>query len=133
MDAKEIFSHWKIVREDLIYTVEAFEEEDLFFKPFESSWTVGKIMLHIANAEDGWFRFVVLRDLPGWPSRHTLQNYPSIAAIKELLNAVHARTEAYLATLQLGDLEQTIETPWNETISISFVICIVSSIATKLL
>jgi uncharacterized damage-inducible protein DinB len=122
MKLDELFSHWRDVRSGLLDTIDSFTDEDLSHCPYPDSWSVGEIMLHIANAEDGWFRFVVLRDLPGWPSRHTLQNYPTIGAIKELLNAVHARTEAYLATLELDDLGRTIETPWGETIPISFVI-----------
>ena len=56
-----LFSHWNQIRAGLLATIDKFSEDELNFAPFESSWTAGQIMLHIANAEEGWFRFAVHR------------------------------------------------------------------------
>lgn len=50
---KEIFSHWDEVHRGLIVTIEAFDEGELEYVPFESCRRVGDIVLHIADAEDG--------------------------------------------------------------------------------
>lgn len=109
----ELFSHWTKVRTVLLETIDRFEEDELTLAPFSASRPVGQIMLHIGDAEEGWFRYVVRRDLEQWPE-YPLESYPTREAIKELLDQIHARTEKYLATLALADLDRTIEAPWGQ-------------------
>lgn len=113
MKLSEVFSHWSQVRADLLATIAKFQDDELAFMPFDSSWPVGQLMLHIGDAEEGWFRYVVRREMDQWPD-YPLQSYPTIAAIKALLIQIHSRTEAYLATLSLADLDRVVELPRGE-------------------
>ncbi len=109
----ELFSHWTQVRSDLLATVDKFQDEELTFTPYDSSWPAGQIMLHIGDAEEGWFRYVVRRELEQWPD-YSLADYPTTADIKGLLGQIHSRTETFLETLTLADLDRVVELPWGE-------------------
>lgn len=122
MNLNQLFAHWQQVRTDLLSVVDEFSNEELSYAPFEGAWPAGRIMLHIADTEDGWFRYVVRRELSGWPEDYRLQKYPTKDAIKGLLTRVHTQTEAYLATLALSDLERVIETPWDSTLTLEWII-----------
>ena len=99
-----------------------FQEDELNFKPFESAWSVGEILLHIANAEEGWFRYAVTRELDEWPSGHTVENYPTFESINVLLKEVHTRTESFLSGLDPEDYHRMIGLPWNEQIHLGWII-----------
>jgi uncharacterized damage-inducible protein DinB len=68
MKPSQLFSHWNQVRADLLHTIDLFSEDELYYTPGEMSRAVGRMMLHIADAEDGWFRYVVTKELREWPS-----------------------------------------------------------------
>jgi uncharacterized damage-inducible protein DinB len=122
MKPYDLFSHWDQIREGLISTIKAFSEEELIYTPYPGSWSVGKIILHIAGAEDGWLRHVVTRELDKWPEEYTLENYPSIEAILQVLDEVHARTTDYLGTLEMEDISLIVETPWDSKIPLLWII-----------
>lgn len=122
MKPLDLFSHWKHIRSDLKATIDLFEEGELSYKAFDGCWSAGHIMLHIASAEDGWFRYAVSRELDEWPRDYVLDDYPSKDAIKNVLIEVHARTEAYLGSLEGRDLRNTIETPWGSNLQLSWII-----------
>jgi uncharacterized damage-inducible protein DinB len=122
MKPEDLFSHWSLVRKSLIKVIEDFEESDLSYQPFPDSWPVGQIMVHIANAEEGWFRYVVTRELPEWPSDLQFENYPTREKILEVLDTVHARTEEYLGTLTAPDLTTRILAPWEATFPLGWII-----------
>jgi uncharacterized damage-inducible protein DinB len=122
MKPEDLFSHWSLVRKDLIKVIEDFEESDLSYQPFPDSWTVGQIMVHIANAEEGWFRYVVTRELPEWPSYLRFENYPTREKILEILDTVHTKTEEYLGTLTEQDLTTGILAPWEATFPLGWII-----------
>jgi uncharacterized damage-inducible protein DinB len=113
MKLSEIFSHWKQVREDLLSTIDKFDDEELSFVPFESSRSAGQIMLHIGDAEDGWFRRVISQEIDEWPD-FDLDYYPTTESIKTKLNEIHDRTEMLLGSLELDDLDRVIQSPWSE-------------------
>ncbi len=119
---EEIFAHWKLVRKGLLATMDNFHETELQFTPYEGAWSVGEILLHIANAEQGWFRYSVTREFDAWPSGHTLENYPSFEAIKALLTEVHEWTETFISELSPEDYQRMIELPWDEEIHLSWII-----------
>jgi uncharacterized damage-inducible protein DinB len=107
------FSHWKQVRKDLLSTIDKFKEEELVYIPFESSMSAGQIMMHIGEAEEGWFRYFVSKELEVWPD-FDLEEYPTTSAIKSLLTEIHARTEVYLESLNADDLEREIAHPHRD-------------------
>lgn len=118
-----VFGHWSQVRQDLLATIDKFENQELTWRPFEGSMSAGRIMLHIADAEEGWFRYVVTGQRDDWPDDYVLENYPTKAAIKALLTEVHDETVAFLDTLEAGDLQKRIAAPWNDsTFSLGWII-----------
>ncbi len=76
---------------------------------------------HIAEAEDGWFRHVIQGELDDWPE-YTAAAYPTVAAVKDLLTAVHAQTDAYLKTVNVADLDRIIETSWGKRFTLNWII-----------
>lgn len=122
MNLSQIFSHWKQIRAGLLSTIENFNDADLTYVPFRTSWSVGQIMLHIADAEDGWFRYAVTRELAEWPEQYSLKNYPTKEDIRSALAAVHARTEQYLASLDDADAAEVIVVPWGESIPLLWIV-----------
>jgi len=123
MKLSDLFSHWEQVHTDTLATVDRFDDVELHFTPYEESWPAGQIMLHIAEAEDGWLRCVVKREQQEWPE-YPLAQYPTVEAIRAVLSQVHARTASYLATLELEDLQRPIPSRWREgaTIPLGWII-----------
>jgi uncharacterized damage-inducible protein DinB len=115
MNTAEQFSHWEAVRRDLNRALDLLTDDQLGFVPAQGLWSLGKVARHIAEAEEGWFRFGVTRELPAWP-RFSDEDYPSISSIQDLLAQVHERTAAFLATVGPEQLHRTVETPWDEKI-----------------
>ena len=121
MNAKELFSHWAEVRSGLIQALSQLTDEQLGFVPGEGLWSLGQVACHIAEAEDGWFRHVVQSELDDWPE-YTAATYPTVAAVKNLLTETHTRTEAYLKTVDVMDLDRVIETTWGERFTLNWII-----------
>ena len=121
MNAAELFNHWTPVRRDLLRALELLDDEQLAYVPREGLWSLGTVARHIAAAEEGWFRHVVTRELDAWPEFGD-EDYATVASIVTLLTEVHARTEAYLSTVEEADLDRAIATPWGEDIPLRWVI-----------
>ena len=77
----------------------------------EGLWPLGTVACDIANAEDGWFRYVAARELDAWPSLDE-ERYRTVTSIKALLDEVHGHTLAYLQKIDIADLDQTLGAPW---------------------
>ena len=122
MQPSALFSHWQQIHQDTLQTAARFTPDDLSFKPFEASWTAAQIMLHIADAEAGWFQYVVQRQLTEWPSQYTLENYPTLADIQSALTEVHKHTQKYLAALEEGDIDRVILSPWGDKFRLGWII-----------
>jgi uncharacterized damage-inducible protein DinB len=121
MNAAERFQHWQSVRRGLIEALDKLSDEQLEFVPRAGLWSLGKVVRHIADAEDGWFRYVTTHELDEWP-QFPDEDYPTVESVKKLLNEVHHRTEAYLATLDDTDLEQSILAPWGSRFPLRWII-----------
>jgi len=121
MNLRELFSHWDQIHKDTLKILDLFSEEELRFVPYENGWSVGRIALHIADAEEGWFRHIATRKIESWPSHFTLENYANISAIQAALAETHTKTMAYLETLTVSDLNTTIESKWGD-FSLRFII-----------
>ena len=122
MKPENLFSHWRLIRKGLISVIEEFEEPELSYQPYSDSWPVGQIMVHIANAEEGWFRYVVTKEIPEWPSQLQFENYPTRAKILEILDEVHGKTESYLGGLTAQDLSTRILAPWDAPFPLGWII-----------
>lgn len=89
MKASELIRLWDRVRQGLKDTIEGFEEQDLDFHPFENGLSVRQIMLHIAQEELGEVQYGMTRALQAFPPEFPEASYPNLAAVKDLLYAVH--------------------------------------------
>ena len=92
MNAKELSYRWRVVRRGLIIALEMLDDDQLAFEPREGLWSLGTVARHIANAGEGWFRYVVTREHSEWPAGYSAEDYPSTRSIEALLGNVHART-----------------------------------------
>jgi uncharacterized damage-inducible protein DinB len=122
VNAKELFGHWAEVRQGLLQALDKLTRAQLSFVPREGLWSLGKVARHIADAEEGWFRYAVAREYEEWPAPYTAKEYPTVASIKALLTEVHERTEAYLETVDEAALDRVIETPWGENLSLRWIV-----------
>jgi len=121
MKPSQIFSHWNQVRDDLLSTIDMFKEDELMFVPFTGSWSVGKIMLHIADCENYWLHFVVRHEIEEW-SYYDLVNHPTTPAIKEVLESVRNKTMPFLDSLDESDLDEVYKTPEGEAFTLRWII-----------
>jgi uncharacterized damage-inducible protein DinB len=113
MDVTYIVAHWERVRAGLLETIDKFDDDELEFKPFAAAWSVRQLILHIAQEERGEFQYGIAQTLDAFPPEYHPQEYPTIATIQALLEAVHAPTIAYLQSLDDADLSRVIDTPWG--------------------
>jgi uncharacterized damage-inducible protein DinB len=121
MRLSDLFSHWSQIHADTLEVLDKFSESELVHVAYVGGMTVGGIALHIADAEEGWFRRIATQEREDWPADYTLENYPTKAAIKSLLAEVHSTTFAYLEGLTVDDLETMIDSPWGQ-FSLRFII-----------
>lgn len=122
MDLQTFFSHWDQVHSDLLDVIDCVGEVTLTFAPLESSWLADQIMLHIGEAEEGWFHYVIIRELIRWPD-YQFEKFPTRASIKALLSEIHEKTNTLLATWDLADLERLVAFPWsNQQASLGWII-----------
>ncbi len=120
MTAKDIYRYWPQVRQGLFQALDMVTDAQLDFCPREGLWSLGQVACHIAEAEDGWFRYVVTRELSSWPEFKTAA-YPTVASIKDLLAEVHARTLAYLETLDEDTMVRPFDVPEMGTTTVRWV------------
>ncbi len=110
MQLDRIFSQCEQIQAELLVTIDKFTEDDLSYNPFEISWPVGAIILHIAGAEEGWFRYVVKRELSDRPKDFRLANFSTKENITYFLIQVHQQTQEFLGSLDENDIVRKIET-----------------------
>jgi len=123
MDAKTIFGHWRDVRQGLVQALDQLSDAQLSFRPCEGLWTLHETVCHIAGTEDGWFRLYVTRELSSWEELdYKPAQYPSIKALKSLLDEVHARIEAMYAHEGDQKLVEPVELPWGPTVNQEWVV-----------
>jgi uncharacterized damage-inducible protein DinB len=121
MKPSQLFSHWEQVRADLLATIDMFSEDELKFAPFNGSWPVGRIMLHIADCENYWLHGVVRHEIETGKF-FNLADYPTKSAIKEVLDRVRNRTITFLNNLGENDLDEEYITPRGETFTLRWII-----------
>ena len=91
MNATEYFDHWDKVRRDLLRAVAVLEDEDLDFRPAERyDRTLGDILRHIINLEQGWIHYVVRRELDEWPP----ENHDRLTTVTEIEAEITRTREA---------------------------------------
>lgn len=121
MNAAQHFGHWRIIRQGLIEALDLLDDEQLTFVPREGLWSLGTVAVHIAEAEEGWFRYVVTGELDVWPD-FAPEDYATVPALKALLADVHDRTVAYLEGMDDVDLDRVVDAPWGAQFPLRWVV-----------
>jgi uncharacterized damage-inducible protein DinB len=121
MDSKALFHHWSEVREALFQALDCLSDAQLDFVPREGLWSLRETVCHIAGTEEGWFRYCVTREHPGWPD-YPARDYPTVASLKALLADVHARTEQFLAADADERMLQPVALPWGAQTTLGWVV-----------
>jgi uncharacterized damage-inducible protein DinB len=121
MNAAEYFDHWDIVHRDLLRGVSMLKDSHLDFRPAERyPRTVGGILRHMVNLEQGWIHFVIRRDLPAWPDEDSLGR--DVGTLRADIERVHKQTMSYLATVPLEDLDRIVQVPGNGTPMLGWIV-----------
>jgi uncharacterized damage-inducible protein DinB len=121
MNAAQFFDHWNKVWRDLMLAVSMLKDEDLAFKPSERyQRSVGGILLHLINVEQGWIHYVIRRKLEGWPQEKS--GLTSLEAIQAEMEAVHDETVAYLETLDVEDFTRIVQVPDDGTPKLGWIL-----------
>ncbi len=115
MKVAKIIQFWNRIRAGLIDTIDKFTDEELKFIAYENGYSVGQIILHIAQEEYGEIQYGITREIAEFPQQYQEDSYPTIESMKALLASVHKKTDGYLAGLKDEDLESEIEAQWGET------------------
>ena len=114
MNAAEYFDHWPVVHRDLLRGLAMLKDAHLDVRPAELyPRTIGGVLRHIINQEDGWIHFVVRRALPAWPDENLLGN--DVKTLRAELERVHKETMAYLATVDMDDFDRIVQVPGDGT------------------
>jgi uncharacterized damage-inducible protein DinB len=121
MNAAQFFDHWNKVWRDLMLAVSMLKDEDLAFKPSERyQRSVGGILLHLINVEQGWIHYVIRRKLEGWPQEKS--GLTSLEAVQAEMEAVHDETVAYLETLDVEDFTRIVQVPDDGTPKLGWIL-----------
>ena len=121
MNAAQYFDHWNKVWRDLMLAVSMLKDEDLAFKPSEHyQRSVGGILLHLINVEQGWIHYVIRRELESWPQEKSELN--SVVGIRAEMEAVHDETLAYLETLDVEDFNRIVQVPDDGTPKLGWIL-----------
>lgn len=121
MNAAQFFDQWNKVWRDLMRAVALLKNEHLDFRPSEHyARTVGDILRHIINQEEGWIQFVVRRQLPAWPSER--KDLTTVSKLTEEMQRVHAETMKYLATVPVDDFNLIVQVPDNGTPKLGWIL-----------
>jgi uncharacterized damage-inducible protein DinB len=122
MNAAQFFDHWNKIWRDLLRAVSLLRDEHLDFRPAAGySRSVGDILRHIINLEQGWIHFVIRRNLPEWPDEDA-DRLSSVEAILQELERVHKETMAYLYTLPVDDFNRIVQVPEDGTPKLGWIL-----------
>ena len=122
VSVEQLCGNWAKVRHGLFQALDMLSDAQLAFVPRAGMWSLGTVACHIANAEEGWFRYAVTRELAEWPADYSADDYRSVESVKALLSLVHQRTEVYLRAVDAIDLDRMCDMPWGEKLSLRQVI-----------
>jgi uncharacterized damage-inducible protein DinB len=113
MKVEWIISTWDRIRDGLLDTIDKFKEDELTYIPFDGAYSVGQILLHIAQEERGEIQYGITGELDAFPSDYSQEEYPTKASILKLLSDVHEHTNDYLRALNDDDLYREIKAGWG--------------------
>lgn len=122
MNAAQFFDHWNKVWRDLMRAVAMLKDDHLEYRPAQSyPRTVGDILRHIANLEDGWVQYVIRRELSEWPSERG-HELTTVQDIRQEMERVHKATMDYLATVSVDDFNLIVQIPDDGTPKLAWIL-----------
>lgn len=122
MNAAEYFDHWVKVWRDLNLAVSMLEDEHLSFRPAEQYHrTVGDVLRHMINVEQGWIHYVIRRKLDAWPDADE-NSLPTVKAIQAELERTHKDTMDYLETVSIDDFNRIVQVPGDGTPKLGWIL-----------
>jgi uncharacterized damage-inducible protein DinB len=122
LNVAQYFDHWNIVHRDLLRAVAMLEDTDISFQPSKHyPRTIGDILRHMINQQEGWIHFVIFQELPAWPEEDQSQ-LDNMATLHERLEKVFAKTMRLLSTIPVEDLNQVIQVPGNGAPKLSWIL-----------
>jgi len=123
MKTRMLFKHWQDVRSGLLAALDKLNDSQLAFIPGEGLWSLHQTVLHIAGAEEGWFRYIVTHELSGWEeAEFQPADFPTLVEVKKLLAEVHERVEAMFSQDADARMAELVKLPWGPTISLEEVV-----------
>lgn len=97
-------------------------DDQLDFRPAASyTRTVGDILRHIINLEEGWIQFVVERKLPAWPNEGA-DKLGTLTAIRAEMDRVHKHTLEYLKSIPVEDFNRIVQIPEDGTPKLAWIL-----------
>ncbi|HKZ55918.1 MAG TPA: DinB family protein [Anaerolineales bacterium] len=121
MNASEYFDHWHVVWRDLLRGVGMLRDRDLALRPSEHyPRTVGGILRHIINLEQGWIHYVILRSLTAWPAES--DHIKTVEGLRSELERVHKGTMEYLDRLPVEDFNRIVQVPGDGTPKLGWIL-----------
>lgn len=121
MKAAEYFDHWIKIWRDLMRAVSMLSDDDLTFRASENyKRSIGDILRHLINLEEGWIHYVIRREIDAWPAEKT--ELDKVATLKEEMERVHAETMEYLQALPADDFNRIIQVPDDGTPKLGWIL-----------
>ena len=122
MNAAQFFDHWNKAWRDLTRAVSMLAEEHIDYRPAEAyRRTIGDILRHIINLEQGWIHYVVRRDLPAWPEEDGGE-LGSLETIRNEMERTHKATMDYLSTVPVEDFNRIVQVPGDGTPKLGWIL-----------
>jgi uncharacterized damage-inducible protein DinB len=122
MNAAQFFDHWNVVWRDLLRGVSMLRDDQLEFRPAqEYDRSVGDILRHIVNLEEGWIQFVVERGLPAWPDEGA-DRLRTMDAIRAEMDRVHRHTLEFLKAVPVEDFNRIVQIPGDGTPKLAWIL-----------
>jgi uncharacterized damage-inducible protein DinB len=122
MNAAQYFDHWHKVWRDLMRGISMLRDEHLDFLPAEVyGRSIGDILLHLINLEEGWIHFVIRRDLDQWPSE-SKPGLNTVDALRQEMERVHEKTFDILTDIPADDFNRIVQVPGDGTPKLGWIL-----------
>ena len=123
MNTQQLFAYWTKVRAGLLEALDSLSEEQLDFVPREGLRSLKENVCHIAGTEEGWFRYGVTREINSWDEAEpNAADYPTKAALKDMLARIHAKTETFFAQEPDALAEKNVVLAWGRETTVGWVL-----------
>jgi uncharacterized damage-inducible protein DinB len=122
MNAAQFFDHWNKIWRDLQRAVSMFKDEHMSFRPAEIyDRTVGDILRHVINLEEGWIHYVIRQELSEWPDEGA-DRLKTVDQIQAEMERVHKKTLDFLATVPVDDFNRIVQVPGDGTPKLGWIL-----------